>query len=109
LKNIKGNYKINNGCHNCKLSFIFKEFGSATLFFCANTEELRPPCGSIFLKEEFDKGYETSYLEGVSVNELKKKESLRISVLESNYKAWERWSEDKTVDASGICDNWIKK
>ena len=77
------NYKIQNGCHNCKHVFLSQEYDKNDGYYCTKDSPKRPICGSYYLEEHFD----PYYMSGQSFK-------------------WAKWAKDRGVNGWGICDDW---
>ena len=104
------NYKIQNGCHNCKNCFILTECDSNDEYYCTKDAPSRPRCGSSHLDETFDEFKEKVILQkGLELNrELTIDEHVKLNteVYIHHSDILDNWSKDRKVENSGICDNW---
>lgn len=80
------NYRVQNGCWNCKLCFIMREYDEGPILFCEKDAPPRPKCGSVIMGENFNYRDNEAWEEGCN--------------------KWDTWSEGRNVEESGICDNW---
>ena len=81
----KENYRIQNGCYNCKRIFLKYEFDSRDYFYCTKDAPKRPLCMSVGMDEAPDTG-NSRWLKA--------------------FNKWDKWSKDREVESYGICDNW---
>ena len=76
-------YKEQDGCHSCSHSFLYPDCIYPNEYFCMVDGVPRPLCGSIVISEQFHN--------------------------QSNRESWNDWSENRSVEAWGICANWSMK
>lgn len=81
------NYKIQDGCYNCKKVFKKIEYEDELEYFCTHNAPKRPLCLSVFMDEY--PSYDVS---------LPKKYHDKL------IKNWDSWFKVRQVDAWGICD-----
>lgn len=84
------NYILRDGCHNCRNTFVKSEWEEPAAYYCTlgDSDEPRPLCGSVYMKEGFfDAGRDD---------------------FESLSSAWEKWSWDRAVAEHGNCEAWRK-
>jgi hypothetical protein len=86
-KPVKKDYKINNGCHNCKHVQTICDYESSEEFFC-NINKDRPKSGSCAMKEMFNYNNSEEYHR------------------DSNL--WDEWVDTHSVEPYGICELWNK-
>lgn len=78
------NYRVRDGCHNCKHVFVRGDYDEGVQYFCTLDAPARPPCMSVGMGE-------------VPVDFMSNHE---------HYDNWDAWSEGRQVRESGICDSW---
>lgn len=84
MSNIPESYKLQNGCHNCKHVFVYKEHDCGSSYYCTLGAPARPSCMSVQLGEyPFPHDHELGH---------------------EMQDAWDAWSIDREVEAVGICD-----
>jgi hypothetical protein len=81
------NYRIQNACVNCKHVFVWNEYDDERQFYCTLNAPPRPRCGSVLFEEEFSGSgkYDSEASD-----------------------AWLKWSENRRVEAQGICEGYEK-
>ena len=81
------NYKVQDGCWNCKNVFRWQEHDDPDYFYCKIVRlEKRPSCGSVAMGEDF----------GYRIDAESKKA----------WDAWNAWAQGREVHACGKCDKW---
>jgi len=79
------NYKIQDGCRNCKNCFVVDGYQEIN-YYCTSGAEKRPPCSDTWVDEyDHDEDRKNGYAKG---------------------RAWTKWSRDTEVAAWGICDEY---
>lgn len=106
-KKSKLNYKIQNGCHNCKYVFEKSEWDDPNELFCLLNAPKRPICGSVLMDEGFSKARGKKVDSDFS--KAKYKSCSNRDPFVKAMKAWDKWSEGRSVNREGICDLFKKK
>lgn len=88
------NYKVQDGCWNCKNAFVYTEYDEGETCYCTKNKDKRPLCGSVAMGESYRKS-----LSDFGFN-------LHIEKL---INAWNEWSDKYIVRESGICEEWVTK
>ena len=78
---MRHNYRLQKACANCVHIFLWEEYDCYPKIHCTLGAPERPWCGSVLLNEPAHKP-------------------------EYNEKAWLEWSENRAVNANGICDDY---
>jgi len=104
------NYKVQNGCHNCRYCFILTEYDMNDEYYCTKDAPPRPKSGSSHLDENFDEFKDAAIheKERIEQRELTIEELCKIN-LETYIQhddIWRSWGKERKVSHSGICDNW---
>ena len=97
----RSNYRIQDGCHTCGHVFVKGEYDDPNTYYCGLGAPKRPFCGSVAMGEDFTKLCPGGHHHGVpGVDRDTERDPWHVA-----YEAWEAWSKDREVDASGICDH----
>jgi hypothetical protein len=107
IQSIRSNYRIQNGCHNCKNAFNWYDYDSGIELYCMVGGAPRPPCLSAAMKEDYGLGDERWPPEGASEEEKTKFMEESDKKWEKAHAAWENWSESRQVYSWSICDKWV--
>jgi len=88
MSKLPDTYKKQSSCVDCKLCFKVFNYVDNPQYFCTYEAGPRPLCGSPLMKEQWP--YEDDAF-GIAMDK------------------WEEWSDERSVDARGICDLFIGK
>ena len=83
-------YHEQDGCHNCALVFVRRDYDDESTYYCAKDAPPRPPCGSVLMGE------------WVGMR-CPKDERDRQSA------TWDSWSAGREVQPWGRCEAWRAK
>jgi len=80
-----------------------ERWDSPDTYYCHIDGSERPPCGSVFMKEEF---WDLDLDENATEAEIEVlvKEADKIS--DKMHDDWDAWEKDREVMPWGICDKW---
>ncbi len=81
-------YKVQNGCHNCRLVFCKEEYDEGASYLCNHDRTIRPICGSVSMGERWG---------GLHWDD---------STFEQNMDAWDKWAVNREVMPWGICEKY---
>lgn len=89
MSNIPISYRQQNGCHNCKHVFEYKEHDCGSTYYCTLGAPKRPMCMSVQLGE-----HPIPYDHDLQ---------------DRMHKEWDDWTTNRSVDVFGICDYWSEQ
>lgn len=116
------NYKVQDGCHNCKYVFIYSDYDCGDDWFC-NINQDRPLCGSCSMEEQFGgggegeaEGFRKKFRKEIDSEETTPQEIKEFyeewygpdSPVRRDETNWDKWRDTHFVSPCGKCDNWEK-
>ena len=93
----KKNYRIQDGCWNCLLNYVKRNYDDPNEYFCLHgTKTDRPKSGEFTREEDFGYGLNT-------------KDPNYDKKYYKRMREWDKWAEKHRVSEHGICDYWKKE